>query len=181
MHDKQQPLLPYNDCLKVRNSQSIEEQQLSTEEYLRAIQEEFRDASKFVELSSDTVAQFNEGRWRETQERSEFEKKLSQSQRELSVSFGKWDLIARWSPWRAKPTLSRDGIFCLLLNKEHADAFVGDLEERFIETIHKAGKLRANLWYAKESIRSLEHLAWAWLKRTAGLDELVELFRRIGS
>ena len=69
----------------------------------------------------------------------------------------------------------------LFVDPNECAAIVGDLEEKWRITRQEEGRLPAAHWYVKQVILSLGPLAWAWLKRTAGLDALVELFRKIGS
>jgi len=77
--------------------------------------------------------------------------------------------------------ISLGALLHLLLDKKTVNAFIGDLQERYAEKVSSSGRTEANLWYTKESTRSIVPLAWAKLRRIAGLDALVELFRRIGS
>jgi|SRR5271165_4318508 len=79
------------------------------------------------------------------------------------------------------PVVSATLLFHILMNQPDGDAILGDLLERFKQTVPKCGILQANGWYWHQVVIFLRLLVWAWLMRIAGLDALVELIRRIGS
>jgi hypothetical protein len=56
-------------------------------------------------------------------------------------------------------------LFYFLLDADHCDAVVGDLEERYKLIFGKFGKNKADLWYWKETIRTIGPIAWSWFKK----------------
>ena len=63
------------------------------------------------------------------------------------------------------PSLNATFLFYFFLDATTCDALVGDLEERYKFIFKKFGRLRADLWYWKETFCSVGPVAWGWIKR----------------
>jgi hypothetical protein len=63
------------------------------------------------------------------------------------------------------PSRNATFLFYFFLDATTCDSLVGDLEERYRLIFSMFGKFRADLWYWKETLRSVSPIAWEWFKK----------------
>jgi hypothetical protein len=63
------------------------------------------------------------------------------------------------------PTSKLTLLFCLFLESPDFNGMVGDLNERHKLMFSRVGRLKADLWYCKEMLRSVTPVAWGWMKK----------------
>jgi len=63
------------------------------------------------------------------------------------------------------PPVNAEFLFHFLLDRQHSDAIIGDLEERYRKLHKKFGRRRANFWYWTQTVVSLRPIMRAWVKK----------------
>jgi hypothetical protein len=66
---------------------------------------------------------------------------------------------------QAQPPANLDFILYFLMPRADCDALIGDLAERYSHLVERLGKVRADLWYAKQVLTSVWPLLSSWVRR----------------
>jgi hypothetical protein len=69
------------------------------------------------------------------------------------------------TPDQAQPPANLDFILYFLMSRADCDALIGDLQERYSHLVERLGKVRADLWYAKQVSASVWPLLSSWVRR----------------
>jgi hypothetical protein len=105
----------------------------------------------------------------------------------LSIACGIHDIghaiIEHQTPSKSSENLSlpeRTWLLKMLADAEIAAALLGDLEERSLAVLRKTNsRAAANRWRRRELRRTLCSLLWAQLRKSLGINALVDLYEKV--
>jgi hypothetical protein len=68
-------------------------------------------------------------------------------------------------PNTVQPPANLDFILYLLMSPADCEALIGDLVEIYRNLVERLGKTRAELWYTKQVLTSIQPLLSSWVRR----------------